>query len=95
MMMPYMVNLDGCNRIVCMDGPGHDPHRVLFYDDGTVRFEHRCDRWPRGVIVYAPVLQLGRGHEITSDDPLTITPSILCQDCGTYGSIRDGKWVQA
>jgi hypothetical protein len=72
-----------------------DPiYRVLFYEDGTVRFEHSCDRGDRGVIDCAPALQIGSGHSIVSEDPLTITPSILCADCGTHGFVRDGRWVQ-
>ena len=31
---------------------------------------------------------------VESWDPLTISPSILC-DCGDHGFIRGGKWVQA
>lgn len=67
-------------------------YRVLFYADGTARFEHRCDRGERGVVICAPALQLGHGHTITSNDSLTITPSILCPDCGTHGFITNGRW---
>lgn len=28
-------------------------------------------------------------------DPLTVSPSLLCQDCGHHGFIRDGRWVPA
>ena len=28
-------------------------------------------------------------------DPLTISPSVLCRDCGLHGWIRDGRWVPA
>ena len=31
---------------------------------------------------------------IESLDPLTISPSLLCQ-CGDHGFIRDGRWVPA
>lgn len=36
-------------------------------------------------------------HTIVSEDPLTISPSLLCPDpsCGFHGYIRDGKWVPA
>lgn len=77
-------------------------YRVLFYEDGTARFEHRCDRGKRGVVVCAPALRLGPhageyllgGHRIERADPLTISPSILCSDCGTHGFVRDGRWVR-
>ena len=74
-----------------------DPFRVLFYADGTARFEHRCDRAHRnaGVIVCAPLLQLEGGHRIVQLDPLTIEPSIACGDCMTHGFIRGGHWVSA
>lgn len=75
---------------------------LLFYADGTVRFRHRCDRGERGVIVCAPALQLDGGHSITTRDPVadkgtpvTVTPSILCSDCGTHGFVRDGQWRAA
>ena len=68
-------------------------YRILFYADGTVRFSHRCDRGERGVIICDPVLQMGNGHRIVTDDPLTIEASILCPDCGTHGWVRDGEWV--
>lgn len=70
---------------------------VLTYDDGTARFRHLCDRGRRGVIVCAPALQTGphgSGHSVSrrEDGALTVTPSILCTDCGTHGFITDGQW---
>ncbi|MDE2101836.1 MAG: hypothetical protein KGL39_31610 [Patescibacteria group bacterium] len=32
--------------------------------------------------------------QVTSYEPLTISPSVLC-GCGDHGFIRDGKWVPA
>lgn len=68
-------------------------YRVMWYSDGSARFEHRCDRGERGVVVCAPLL--GDQHTIVQRDPLTISPSILCPDCGTHGFIRNGRWVAA
>ena len=70
---------------------------LLTYPDGTVRFEHVCDRGQRGVIICAPLLQLGHGHTLTrspdvADDPPTVHPSILCDDCGTHGFVEHGVW---
>ena len=80
--------------------PLGDEKALCHYVDGTVRFYHRCDRGELGVIVCAPLLQLDDGHTITvawvaPDIPRagsTITPSILCADCGTHGFVTAGVW---
>ena len=69
----------------------------LFMCDGRVLFRHRCltgragdpERHP---IINAAALRVGGGHTIVSDDPVTITPSILCE-CGAHGYVTDGRWV--
>lgn len=76
-------------------------YRLLFWSDGRVGFEHKCDRGDAGVIVCAPLLT---AHQIT-DHPCekcsglhtvpTVRPSILCPDCGTHGFITDGRWATA
>lgn len=33
------------------------------------------------------------GWDILSEEPLTLSPSLLCKACGCHGYIRDGKWV--
>lgn len=45
-------------------------------------------------IGYIPV---GHSDEWTleAEDPITLSPSVLCRICGTHGFIRDGKWVDA
>lgn len=65
---------------------------ALHYPDGAVRIEHTCHRTRDGLtIVCAPLLSFehtrsgGLGH-------LTVTPSILCGDCGLHGYITDGTW---
>lgn len=35
------------------------------------------------------------GWQLDSKDPITISPSIHCQTCGTHGWIRNGEWVDA
>lgn len=82
--------------------------KLLFYADGTVRFQHLCDRGERGVIICAPALQIGNGHTVTPeftqpylDTPhggyvplaLTVRASIACDDCGTHGFVTDGIWT--
>jgi hypothetical protein len=90
---PFAVEM-GWTDSVYIPGVGGPSYRVLFYEDGSARFEHRCDRGERGTIVCAPLLQLDNGgHRIVQRDPLTIEPSILCSDCQTHGFIREGRWV--
>lgn len=33
--------------------------------------------------------------EVVSEEPLTLSPSLLCRACGHHGWIRDGRWVPA
>lgn len=71
-----------------------DAMTLRTYADGRVRFEHVCDRGRRGIIICAPLLQLGHGHTLTRDDQgrPTVRASILCEDCGTHGFVTDGIW---
>ncbi len=32
---------------------------------------------------------------VECDDPLTLSPSVLCRGCGDHGFVRGGKWVRA
>lgn len=34
-------------------------------------------------------------HQLVSEDPLHIEPSILCTACGDHGFIRGGVWANA
>jgi hypothetical protein len=34
-------------------------------------------------------------HELVSEDPLTVSPSLLCGRCGNHGFIRNGHWEPA
>jgi len=33
--------------------------------------------------------------EVVQEDPLTISPSILCRACGDHGYVRNGRWERA
>lgn len=73
-----------------------DDKWLLTLASGWYAFKHTCDRGKRGVIICSPELTPGPdGHKITGTVSITITPSILCQDCGTHGYITNGKWVAA
>ncbi len=32
---------------------------------------------------------------VEQEEPLTLSPSVLCTTCGHHGFIREGKWVPA
>lgn len=68
--------------------------QILRYPDGAVRVRHECHR-PRDnrTLIHAPMLQLDGGHTITSGSPITVTPSILCEDCGMHGFLTNGTWL--
>lgn len=69
--------------------------------DPPYRFEHPCKVVPGAdtgdesfQVVCAPLLSAG-GQVVVSEDPLTITPSLLCPDCGTHGWVQNGRWWPA
>lgn len=35
------------------------------------------------------------GWAVESEDPLTLSPSVLCTTCGSHGFIRAGRWADA
>lgn len=35
------------------------------------------------------------GWTVESEDPLTLSPSIVRTECGCHGFIREGRWVSA
>jgi len=39
--------------------------------------------------------QPGRSWQLVSEEPLTLSPSLLCSACGDHGFVREGRWVQA
>ena len=36
-----------------------------------------------------------KAWDLVSREPLTLSPSINCLDCGCHGFIQSGKWVSA
>jgi hypothetical protein len=43
---------------------------------------------------YVP-LGTNLGWTLVSEDPLTLSPSLLCPICGHHGFVREGRWVPA
>lgn len=61
-------------------------------DSGSYfKFAHDCNgyRW----IDIIPLSGDPHGWTVVQAEPLTISPSLLCPNCGSHGFIRDGKWV--
>lgn len=58
----------------------------------TLCMEHPCKVVGDVQVVCAPTLL---AHTVVSEDPWTISPSILCPDCGLHGFVRSGIWVPA
>jgi hypothetical protein len=60
-----------------------------------------------GVVEYHPTPAGGRcagsvlwsgpeaKHTLVQREPLTLSPSLACGQCGQHGYIRDGRWVPA
>ncbi len=77
----------GYNRVA-----DHGRVQSVHYPDGTIRIRHECTRPRDGLtLIVAPALTIP-GHVVLSHDPVTITPSILCDDCGLHGFLTDGVW---
>lgn len=88
---PFLVE-PGWDKSVFIPHTGGPSYRVLFYKDGNFRFEHRCVSDTDGSIICAPSLSK---HTVESEEPLTISPSILCPRCNLHGFICEGRWVEA
>ena len=58
-------------------------HRIV-YEGDAAEMVGMADEF----IVVAPRITK---HTIVSDDPLTVTPSLLCS-CGLHGYVTDGVW---
>jgi len=91
----------GHDRIESTGGPASAPD-LLHYPDGTIRVMHVCKSWPdpkepdgEFVKVIAPALS--PGHQVTFGPArrTTVSPSILCADCGLHGYVTDGIWRSA
>lgn len=74
----------------------HGVVQTLWYADGSVGIRHVCHRSRDGLtVIAAPRLQLDNGHHIASTEPVTITPSIACDDCGLHGFLITSVWRDA
>ncbi|EKT83035.1 hypothetical protein Mbo4_018 [Rhodococcus phage Mbo4] len=64
----------------------------IFPEDREARFYHRCTDWSFENFGVSEVrLPLGdSGWRIVNEN--TISPSILCHNCGAHGFWTDGEW---
>lgn len=77
----------------------HHAYRFVHMPDseehvGITEFHWTGDHWCAGFVAfksYSP----DHGWDVLSEDPLTLSPSLLCRLCGSHGWIREGKWVAA
>ena len=65
----------------------HPPVEGKCDGHGWISFEGRA--WARKFNGNLP------SWKIESENPLTLSPSILCRGCGDHGHIRNGKWERA
>lgn len=65
----------------------HPPVEGKCSGDGWISFEGRA--WARSFDGKLP------SWKVESEEPLTLSPSILCRACGDHGHIRNGKWEKA
>lgn len=43
----------------------------------------------------APIKHEGSVWQVVQEEPLTISPSLLCKRCGDHGFIQNGRWTPA
>lgn len=76
-------------------GGGITEAEIRFIDGvpGGLYYEHQCVRAKPtpGYIPFGPP----QGWTLEKLEPLTLSPSLLCRQCGHHGFIRDGRWVPA
>lgn len=63
-------------------------------DGQVLQWSHFCGFFGEEDVRELP-LTGSRGWTLISVEPLTISPSIRCGNCGEHGFIRDGQWVSA
>lgn len=87
-----------------------DGHSLVFasYQDEPRVGANIVHRTPEGSVCWGWITFSGRAWDrsfggaviiptwtVERDEPLTLSPSILCRTCGDHGFVRDGKWVRA
>jgi hypothetical protein len=69
---------------------------IVADNEGQWHFKHRCKIWVDETdgqihaLVCAPYFD--DAHVVENQSPLTVSPSLLCSDCGTHGYVCHGQW---
>jgi hypothetical protein len=75
---------------------GHDTWMTKAYRDGAWVAIHEWhkegDFYGAGFIPFTGRMRAPVSWEVLSEDPLTLSPSLACQQCGHHGFIRNGRW---
>lgn len=82
--------------------PLDDDHVIqrLFHDKRLVGFNDNHRRtdgtWCSGYVAFeAFKVFVKSGHQLISEDPLHVEPSLGCRSCPSHGFIREGRWINA
>lgn len=91
-------------RVVLQDStigfqPPSLPSFSLGYEgfEGHVLWEHDCVNSAGNAFRSETILpyRSSDGWVLVTEEPMTVTPSVLCKTCNTHGFITNGKWTPA
>lgn len=78
---------------------GHDTFYTKLFQNGVwvgiTEWHREGDGYEAGSVGFTGRFDHPTTWELISEDPLTLSPSIACGQCGHHGFIRDGRWVPA
>lgn len=86
--MDVLSKADLLNGSVDQVIPAGERITILFMEDTSILLAHECAEGLVG-------LDIRPGHLVTTDLPLTVSPSILCPDCGLHGWVIKSTWEPA
>lgn len=72
------------------------PAQLVLGDDATLRLRHLCSRRNIDGLERVVAPAIGAQHVVQGPwERLTLSPSVVCPDCGLHGWVRDGAWQPA
>lgn len=84
-----------------VDLGGETFYTKIFRDNewiGIHEWHKEKDEWTAGFIAFTGRTQpewwlpTSPTWEVINEEPLTLSPSLMCQNCGHHGFIRNGRW---